>query len=98
MTDLAALAAALASGRFTHRALGDGTGVIVDIDGMDVFTLNETGEFLVAAIAAGAADEPDLVDRLVAEFEVETPQAQADVAAFVAGFERCLLSPSQRLA
>lgn len=84
MTDLHALATALTTERFTHTSLADGTGVILDIDGMHVLTLNETGEFLIAAVLAGAADVDDLVARLVAEFEVESPQAQEDVAAFIA--------------
>ena len=84
MTDLATLATALTTERFTHTSLADGTGVILDIDGMHVLTLNETGEFLIAAVLAGAADEAELVTRMVAEFEVETPQAQEDVAAFIA--------------
>jgi len=84
MTDLVALAATLASERYTHTSLADGTGVILDIEGMHVLTLNQTGEFLIAAVLAGAADDADLVTRMVAEFEVEAPQAQADVAAFVA--------------
>ena len=84
MTDVPALAAALATDRYTHTALADGTGVILDIDGMHVLTLNLTGEFLVAAMLAGATDEPDLVARLVAEFEVEELQAREDVSAFLA--------------
>ena len=84
MTDLPALAAALATDRYTHTALADGTGVILDIDGMHVLTLNQTGEFLIAAVLAGAADEPELVARLVAEFEVKAAQAREDVTAFLA--------------
>ena len=84
MTDVPALAAALATDRYTHTALADGTGVILDIEGMHVLTLNQTGEFLVAAVLAGAAGEPDLVARLVAEFEVEEPQAHEDVSTFLA--------------
>jgi hypothetical protein len=84
MTDLTALAATLASERYTHTSLADGTGVILDIEGMHVLTLNQTGEFLIAAVLAGAADDAELASRLVAEFEVDAPQAQADVAAFIA--------------
>lgn len=84
MTDLTVLAAKLNSERFTHTHLADGTGVILDIDGMHVLTLNETGEFLIAAVLAGARDGGELADRMVAEFEVDAPQAQADVAAFIA--------------
>ena len=83
MTDIPALAAALTTDRYTHTALADGTGVILDIEGMHVLTLNQTGEFLIAAVLAGAADEPDLVARLVGAFEVEEPQAREDVSAFL---------------
>lgn len=93
MTDLAALAAALASERFTHASLADGTGVILDIDGMLVLTLNETGEFLAAALLAGVADEAELVARLVSEFEVEGAQAQEDVASFIAELRPRVLPP-----
>ena len=83
MTDVPTLAAALATDRYTHTALADGTGVVLDIEGMHILTLNETGEFLVAAMLAGATDEPDLVARLVGAFEVEEPQAREDVSAFL---------------
>ncbi|MGD1148431.1 MAG: PqqD family protein [Thermoanaerobaculaceae bacterium] len=84
MTDLAALAATLASERYTHTSLADGTGVILDIEGMHVLTLNKTGEFLIAAVLAGVGDEAELVTRLTTEFDVELPQARADLAEFIA--------------
>jgi hypothetical protein len=84
LRDLPELAAALTSERFSHASLADGSGVILDIDGMLVLTLNETGEALVRALLAGAADEAELVTRLVTEFEVEASRARDDVAAFVA--------------
>jgi Coenzyme PQQ synthesis protein D (PqqD) len=90
MTDVPALAAALATDRYTHTSLADGTGVILDIEGMHVLTLNQTGEFLIAAVLAGAADEADLAGRLVAEFEVEEPQARDDVGAFLAEMSQYL--------
>ncbi len=40
MTDLDRLAASLRSDRLTRTALADGTGVILDVDGMHVLTLN----------------------------------------------------------
>ncbi len=87
MTHCNTLATALNSERFSHTSLADGTGVILDIEGEQVLTLNETSEFLVAALLGGVADPAELVTRLVAEFEVEPPQAEADVAAFLATLE-----------
>lgn len=87
MTKFDGLVAALHSERFSHTSLADGTGVILDIEGEQVLTLNETSEFLVAAMLSGAANQAELSSRLVSEFEVETPQAEADVIAFLATLE-----------
>ena len=73
MTHCNTLATALNSERFSHTSLADGTGVILDIEGEQVLTLNETSEFLVAALLVGVADPAELVSRLVAEFEVDPP-------------------------
>ena len=87
MTDLAVLTAALNSDRFSHTSLADGTGVILDIEGEQVLTLNETSEFIVSALLGGVVDSTELISRLVSEFEVETPQAEEDVNAFLATLE-----------
>jgi hypothetical protein len=92
MTSYEVLAAALNSERFSHTSLADGTGVILDIEGEQVLTLNETSEFLVAAMLGGVVDQAELVARLVTEFEVETPQAKADVTAFLATLETQMTS------
>ena len=89
MTDIEELARMLATDELTTTKLVDGTGVILDVDSLKVFTLNETGMFLVEAMGEGAADRGGLVERLVAEFEVDEATAAADVEAFVgelAGF------------
>lgn len=87
MTQYDSLAATLNSERFSHTSLADGTGVILDIAGEQVLTLNETSEFLVVAMLSGVVDPTELTTRLVAEFEVESPQARADVTAFLAMLE-----------
>ena len=46
---------ALESGRLTINALDDGSGVLLDIDGEQLLTLNRTGMRLVQAIDEGAA-------------------------------------------
>ncbi|MBL0311131.1 MAG: PqqD family protein [Holophagaceae bacterium] len=87
MTDLDVLTATLNSDRFSHTSLADGTGVILDIEGEQVLTLNETSEFIVSALLGGVVDSTELISRLVSEFEVEAPQAEADVTAFLATLE-----------
>ncbi|HVN76623.1 MAG TPA: PqqD family protein [Thermoanaerobaculaceae bacterium] len=82
MTDLAEIAEFLRSERVTRTALSDGSGVVLDVKGLAVYSLNETGMFLVNALCEGAADADALVARLVVEFEVDEATARADVATF----------------
>jgi hypothetical protein len=91
VSDTAKLAAMLADDELTTTKLVDGTGVILDVDTLQVFTLNETGMFLVEALGDGVADRDDLAARLVDEFEVEQDVAAADVDAFVADLAAFLL-------
>ena len=74
---------ALESGRLTINALDDGSGVLLDIDGEQLLTLNRTGMRLVQAIDEGAASVDALRDMLLTEFEVEAERAEADARAFV---------------
>lgn len=74
---------ALDSGRLTINALDDGSGVLLDVDGEQLMTLNATGMRLVQGIDAGAADVESLGRLLSEAFEVETERAEADASAFV---------------
>ena len=74
---------ALESGRLTINALDDGSGVLLDIDGEQLLTLNRTGMRLVQAIDEGASSVEALRDMLVKEFDVEAERAQVDARAFV---------------
>lgn len=74
---------ALESGRLTINALDDGSGVLLDIDGEQLLTLNRTGMRLVQAMDDGAASVEALRDTLLKEFEVEAERAEADARAFV---------------
>ena len=81
----------LATDELTTTKLVDGTGVILDVDSMQVFTLNETGMFLIEAMGEGVSDRDGLIARLVAGFEVEDDVAGADVDLFVADLSKFLL-------
>jgi hypothetical protein len=91
VSDTAKLAAMLADDELTTTKLVDGTGVILDVDTLQVFTLNETGMFLVEAMGEGVDDRDELVARLVANFEVEDEVAEGDVDAFVGELATFLL-------
>ena len=84
MAGLAELADLLRSDRITRTALADGSGVVLDVQGLAVYSFNETGLFLVEAVCEGAADSDDLVARLMDAFEVDEATARADVDAFIA--------------
>lgn len=84
MDHIEELARMLATDELTTTKLVDGTGVILDVDTLQVFTLNETGMFLVEAMGEGVADRDALVARLVESFEVEADVAGGDVDDFIA--------------
>lgn len=74
---------ALDSGRLTINSLDDGSGVLLDIDGEQLLTLNRTGMRLVQSIEDGAESFEALRDVLLAQFEVEPERAETDARAFV---------------
>ncbi|MFV2073899.1 MAG: PqqD family protein [Thermoanaerobaculales bacterium] len=73
----------LSSEGISHTKLADNTGVILDVESLQVFSLNETGLFLVEALRDGISDHQSLVRRMVEEFEVDEETASSDVDAFV---------------
>jgi len=84
MSQIEELARLLASDdEFTQQKLADETGVILDVDSLQVFSLNETGMFLVEEMKAGIVTEDALVTRMMEEFEVEEEVARKDVSEFV---------------
>ncbi len=78
-----ALAARLRSQELTVTRLVDGSGVILDVNGLKVYSLNETGMFLLERIQGGTVTTGDLVRALVEHFEVEPETASADLQSFL---------------
>jgi hypothetical protein len=62
----------------------DNSGVILDVDSLQVLSLNETGLLLVEALRDGVDDRLGLVRRLVDEYDIDETTAISDVDAFVA--------------
>jgi len=73
----------LSSEAVSQTRLADQTGVILDVDSLQVFSVNETGMCLVEALGDGVDDHEGLVMRLVSEFDIDEETAAADVDAFV---------------
>lgn len=70
-----------ASERALLTELGDGTGVLLDLDSKFYFTLNETAIFVWKTLSGGApATEDELAARLTATFEVDMTRAREDLA------------------
>ena len=51
MRSIEELAALLTSSQYSHKTLADGSGVVLDMAGMRVLSLNRTGMFVVDEIA-----------------------------------------------
>jgi hypothetical protein len=90
------LARMLATDELTTTKLVDGTGVILDVDTLQVFTLNETGMFLVEALSEGAADREALINRLLETFDVEEDIAGEDVDLFIADLGKFLVEKRKK--
>jgi hypothetical protein len=81
--DLKRLGSLLRSEKYSQTKLADGTGVLLNVDGLRVLTLNETGMFLVEEIQGGVDDLSTLVGRMATEFDVDDITAKKDVEGFL---------------
>ena len=82
--EISRIAQDLRDRRFVITRLQDDSGVLLNTEDLLVFSLNETGLFLLEAIEEGRATvEEDLVGLLTAEFEVTEGQARQNVHEFV---------------
>ncbi|KQX62912.1 PqqD family protein [Angustibacter sp. Root456] len=61
----------------------DGETVVLDLQASTYLSTNGTGSFLLQQLAEERTRD-ELVDALVAEYEVDRPRAEADTDAFVA--------------
>ena len=90
MIGIETLAARLSSRELAVSRLVDGTGVILDVNGLKVYSLNETGMFLVDQLQRGVVDKEVLVDALVDSFDVDRETATGDLDTFLANLARRL--------
>ena len=81
----------LSSDAISQTRLADHSGVILDIDSLQVFSVNETGMCLVEALRDGVDDHEGLVRRIVEEFDTDPDEAAADVDSFVEELSRYLV-------
>ena len=82
--DIERIANRLRSKKHVITRLQDESGVLLNSEDLLVFTLNETGLFLLEAIEEGkAVSEADLAELLTQKFEVSEGQARQDIREFV---------------
>jgi hypothetical protein len=81
----------LSSEAISQTRLADHSGVVLDIDSLQVFSVNETGMCLVEALRDGVEDHESLVQRIVDQFEVDRKTAASDVDSFVDELARYLV-------
>ena len=82
--DISQIARRLRTKKYVVTRLQDESGVLLNSDDLLVFTLNDTGLFLLEAIEEGrASSEAALVELLTREFEVTESQARQDIRDFI---------------
>jgi hypothetical protein len=90
------LASLLRSEELTQTTLADASGVVLDVDTLQVFSLNVTGAFLLDALRDGVTKREELVERLLGEFDVLRATAEEDVEGFLAELSKMLLSSRRK--
>ncbi len=74
---------AFAGGRLTVNSLEDGSGVVLDVEGEQLMTMNRTGLAVVQLIADGADDMEMIIGNVVSTFEVSPARASHDTEEFI---------------
>lgn len=75
--------AALDGGRLTVNALDDGSGVLLDLDGEQLLTLNHSAMHLIQTLQSGGCDLEALTLALTERFAVDADPARADAEVFI---------------
>jgi hypothetical protein len=69
--------------RVVVTELGDGSGVLLDLDSFFYFTLNASALVVWRGLEKGAHTVDALAERVAAQFEVELPRARLDVESVI---------------
>jgi len=81
---------ALHGGRLTVNPLDDGSGVVMDVDGEQLMTMNASALAIVILINEGAESMEQVVRGLTASFDVDAARAGLDVEHFLNRMARSL--------
>lgn len=86
----------LGSGDISMTTLVDGSGALVDIEGMEILTFNGTGMRIVNRLRQGEATLPELVHAILSDFDVDEATATRDAVDFVRRLESALLGKPRK--
>lgn len=81
--DLDSLRSRLTDAALSITEFPDGSGAILDIDGRQVLTLNETAMAIVGEIAAHDVTKADLLAAVCERFDATADQAEHDLETFL---------------
>jgi hypothetical protein len=90
MNKYAELARSLRSGDLEPTELADGTGVVLHLRGGEVYSLNETGMFIVDRLTRGEDDPDQLAAAMARHFEIDLDTARRDLDLFVDDLHRLI--------
>lgn len=76
----------------TPTFLADGTGVLLDVQGHQVLSLNHSASYLVQRILDGEDKPQALEQQFAARFGLSTAQAAQDIAAFLDNLQAKVLA------
>ncbi len=76
------LALRLRSDDLTLTELADGSGVVLHLQGGEIYSLNETGMFLVDRLCRGEHDPRQLTAAMAQHFQVDLETAHRDLEQF----------------
>jgi len=88
--DITAIGRWLVNDQITDTVLEDGSGVLLDLEGRQVLSLNDSGMWLVQHLRAGELGFDVLIDGLMACYAVPREVAVGDVVRFLRDLEALL--------
>lgn len=73
----------LSSGRLTETALDEGGGVLLDLEGHQILSLNEVGMKIVRMLRSELLSHNDLAQRIAEAYALDEETAAQDVGLFI---------------
>jgi len=69
--------------KYSYTVLADGTAVLMDIENLQVLSLNKTGSVLVQSLRNGETNTDSLAEIIAGEFSIDRETARSDTISFL---------------